>query len=137
MLAPKSFQSWWMRMWPTYFRLPLRKLQLTGDQAKMPEVHPDTPAEEFRVGDAVRALQRIKWEATKDKIDSRRLYFRQTEESGSKRKVQAGARGHVVRFYNGSLVVEWKNWKEELFLIEPSQVVTTPRRVLDPGKAAG
>lgn len=51
-----------MRMWPSYFHLPSRKLRVVDSVLGVVEADDNAPAENLMVGQTVRALTKIKWE---------------------------------------------------------------------------
>mmetsp|Transcript_48715 Transcript_48715/g.139309 ORF Transcript_48715/g.139309 Transcript_48715/m.139309 type:complete len:527 (+) Transcript_48715:306-1886(+) len=65
MKEPNLYQEWWMRMWPMYFQLPHRGLQIDnhefGDGVGIMVATGGEPAEIFQRGQKVYALTKLKW----------------------------------------------------------------------------
>jgi len=145
MLQPTTFRSWWMKMWPSYFHLPRRTLDMQGfmDGKTSGEV------EQLQKDQTVVALQKIKWHGgafwTSQKLwlkdQKKYCYFGQIYEtysesiaSGAKYKIPSGAKGKIVSVQSckgeaNALTVVWDEvlGSDKVFQVFPEQVMQIPR----------
>lgn len=156
MKPPSQYQEWWMRMFPSYFHLQRRTLDLQDGVATM-KPHDHSPAQIFRTGDRVTALMKMKWIGSSwmssrlnvlimpadAGLGNAKGYVRQIHETssehsskGSKYKVLAGDMGtivHIMPFLSAlqgpGIFVEWDKIhmeRKRVFMVYPEQILALP-----------